>query len=84
VRAASSPTIVSSVTTGWKGYSGALMCIRCRDATAPEPLGFCAPCAMHVRVEVTDGFARFAGYLEAWAAWNAWLRSRGSVSDELA
>jgi len=67
-----------------EGYSGAVMCIRCHNATAPEPLGFCAPCAMHVRIEVGDGFRRFAGYLEAWAAWHAWLRRRGLDADELA
>ena len=66
-----------------EGYPVSPMCIRCRQAGAPEPLGFCAPCAMHVRVEVTNGFQRFTSYLSAWAAWNDWLQER-ALPDELA
>jgi rRNA maturation endonuclease Nob1 len=54
-----------------------VMCIRCRRTSAPEPLGFCAACAMHTRVEVVDGLKRLARYLAAWAAFDEWLRARG-------
>jgi len=53
-----------------------MTCIRCRESEAPEPLGLCAPCAMHTRVELTAGFRRLAEYLRAWAAFDEWLRAR--------
>lgn len=52
------------------------MCIRCRQAEAPQPLGLCAPCAMHTRIEIAEGLRRLAGYLAAWAAFEDWLRER--------
>lgn len=53
-----------------------LMCVCCRRAQAPEPLGLCAPCAMHTRVEVVDGLRRLARYLAAWTAFEEWLAER--------
>lgn len=54
-----------------------MVCIRCGESEAPDPVGLCAPCAMQVRVELSTGFRRLAEYLTAWAAFDAWLRSRG-------
>lgn len=54
------------------------MCIRCEKAHAPTPLGMCAACALHTRVEVTEGFKRLSSYLVAWAAFDDWLRGRPS------
>jgi len=56
-----------------------IMCVRCRQAEAPEPLGLCAPCAMHTRIEIGDGLKRLASYLAAWAAFDAWLREQGAA-----
>jgi hypothetical protein len=50
------------------------MCIRCRSAEAPDPLGLCPACAMNTRSELTDGFKRLSNYLLAWAAFQDWLR----------
>lgn len=55
------------------------MCIRCRSAEAPEPLGLCAACVMHTRVEIVDGLKRFSRYLAAWAAFEQWLREQGAA-----
>ena len=55
------------------------MCIRCRQAEAPEPLGLCATCAMHTRIEIVEGLKRLAGYLAAWAAFEEWLREQGAT-----
>jgi hypothetical protein len=52
------------------------MCIRCGDAEAPQPLGYCTTCALHAKVELTDGFRRMRQYLAAWAAFDEWLRTR--------
>jgi hypothetical protein len=52
------------------------MCVRCKRANAPEPLGLCAPCVMHTRVEMSAGFARLDAYLSAWAAFQRWLDDR--------
>jgi hypothetical protein len=49
------------------------MCVRCKSAKAPEPLGLCGSCVMHTRVEVSNGFALFDRYLAAWAAFDRWL-----------
>jgi hypothetical protein len=56
------------------------MCVRCRAEEAPGELGYCAVCALHARVEVVDGFRRFDTYLEAWAAFAAWLDERESAN----
>ncbi len=53
-----------------------MMCIRCQKTEAPEPLGLCAVCAVHLRVELSAGFSRLTTYLTAWAAFDAWLRAR--------
>jgi hypothetical protein len=53
------------------------MCIRCRRIDAPEPLGLCALCVMHTRVEVMDGLKQISRYLAAYAAFDLWLRERG-------
>jgi len=55
------------------------MCIRCRSAEAPEPLGLCPACVMHTRVEIVDGLKRLASYLAAWAAFDDWVREQGSA-----
>jgi hypothetical protein len=57
-----------------------MTCIRCNDASAPEPLGLCTPCAMHTRLEVVAGLRRLHNYLDAWANFDAWLRRRGRGS----
>jgi len=49
------------------------MCVRCGETDAPDPLGYCATCAVQVRVELSDGFKRLRSYLAAWAAFDAWL-----------
>ena len=52
------------------------MCVRCKTAKAPDPLGLCGACVMHTRVEVTDGFRLLDTYLAAWAAFARWLDER--------
>ncbi len=52
------------------------MCIRCCKLDAPEPLGLCAACAIQTRLELSEGFLRMTRYLEAWAAFSAWLEER--------
>jgi hypothetical protein len=52
------------------------MCVRCKSAQAPEPLGLCGSCVMHTRVEVIAGLARLDQYLAAWAAFQSWLDER--------
>jgi hypothetical protein len=56
------------------------MCIRCQAHAAPEPLGLCAACAMHTRVELSNGFRRIGSYLAAWAAFEEWLHARPAES----
>ncbi len=55
------------------------MCIRCHAAKAPEPLGLCAACAMHTRIEIIEGLKRLSLYLAAWAAFDEWLREQGAA-----
>jgi hypothetical protein len=52
------------------------MCVRCKKASAPEPLGLCASCVVHTRIEVCAGLALLNDYLEAWAAFDRWLEER--------
>ena len=52
-------------------------CIRCNEREAPEPLGLCAACVVHTRLEVADGLRRLGRYLTAWAAFGEWLDGRG-------
>ena len=49
------------------------VCIRCRESPAPQPLGLCAPCALHTRIELTDGLRRLGAYLD----FERFLRERG-------
>lgn len=53
------------------------MCIRCRQQEAPEPLGLCATCAVHTRIELGEGMRELARYLVGWAAFAEWLAERG-------
>ena len=52
------------------------MCVRCKRASAPEPLGLCSSCVMNTRVEVLAGLERLDEYLAAWAAFERWLDER--------
>lgn len=54
------------------------MCIRCRHAEAPDPLGYCATCAVHARIELTEGYRLLLRYLGAWAAFDEWSRRHGA------
>jgi hypothetical protein len=55
------------------------MCIRCKHADAPEPLGYCAVCALQARIEIGAGMKRLAAYLAAWAAFEDWLAAQRRV-----
>ncbi len=57
-----------------------MTCIRCNKGSAPEPLGLCASCVMHTRVEVAAGLRRLGRYLNAWADFDEWLRAHGRGS----
>jgi hypothetical protein len=48
------------------------MCIRCRKAAAPVPLGYCMVCSLNVRLELAGGLDRLAVYLSGWAAFADW------------
>jgi hypothetical protein len=52
------------------------MCVRCNSSEAPQPLGLCAACALHTRVELSDGLRRLEDYLDTWAEFNRWLDER--------
>jgi hypothetical protein len=54
-----------------------MLCIRCNEREAPDPLGLCTACRVHTRLEVTVGPMRLHAYLDAWAAFDDWLRSGG-------
>jgi hypothetical protein len=53
------------------------MCIRCGKAEAPQPLGYCSPCAVKARLELVDGLKRLGAYLGSWAAFDDWCRRHG-------
>jgi hypothetical protein len=55
------------------------MCVRCGKAEGPDPLGFCPPCALAVRIELTMGFKRLAAYLGRWADFERWLAEQGRL-----
>jgi uncharacterized OB-fold protein len=55
-------------------------CIRCGKAEVPQPQGFCAACAATVRVELVEDLKQIGTYLSSWAAFDEWLRRRGSPS----
>ena len=52
-------------------------CIRCGKDEAHEATAYCAPCAMHAR-RSASGMRRLGEYLAAWAAFDDWLRARGT------
>jgi hypothetical protein len=54
-----------------------VVCVRCNEREAPGPLGLCTACRVHTRLEVAVGLRRFNEYLDAWAAFDDWLRRRG-------
>jgi len=49
------------------------MCIRCKQAEAPQALDYCAACSLQARAEVSEGFVRLERYLADWAAFDRWL-----------
>jgi hypothetical protein len=53
------------------------MCIRCQENQALSGRPFCVRCTFAVRAEVEDGLRQLADYLAAWAAFDAWVSSRG-------
>ena len=53
-------------------------CIRCGNVEAREASGYCVPCAVTSRLEVLAGMRKLSDYLAAWAAFDEWLRQRGS------
>ena len=53
-------------------------CIRCGKDEAHKATEYCAPCAVQARVEVLSGMRRLGEYLAAWAAFDDWLRARGT------
>jgi hypothetical protein len=53
------------------------LCIRCRDAEAAEPGGYCPACAVHTRIELAVGLRRLTEYLSSWAAFGEWLAAHG-------
>jgi hypothetical protein len=56
----------------------AVICVRCDNAPAPEPLGFCPTCVVQTRIEMVAGLRRLGEYLAAWAAFDEWCRRRGA------
>lgn len=74
------PIVTSTGTSGKRitfSKKETMTCIRCNERQAPEPLGLCAPCVMHTRLEVASGLRRLGLYLTAWAAFDDWLRAHG-------
>ena len=55
----------------------AATCVRCRTHKAPEVLALCPSCATETWIESAAGIRRLGEYLAAWAAFDAWSRSRG-------
>jgi hypothetical protein len=53
-------------------------CVRCHEAKAPEPEGYCSTCAALSKIEVSEGYRRIQRYLAAWAAFDEWLQARGA------
>jgi hypothetical protein len=54
-----------------------MKCIRCKEGSAPGPLGLCTTCVVHTRLEVVTGLRRLRIYLDAWAGFDDWLRAHG-------
>jgi hypothetical protein len=55
-------------------------CIRCRETSAVEPLGYCTTCFIDTKLELAAGLRRLSEYLESWAAFEAWLSKRERVA----
>jgi hypothetical protein len=53
------------------------VCIRCGEAEAAQPLGYCPSCAVSARLELVAGLKGLGLYLSSWAAFDEWLRRRG-------
>ncbi len=51
-------------------------CIRCREASAVEPLGYCTTCFIDTKLEFAAGLRRLSEYLANWAAFEEWVRAR--------
>ena len=53
-------------------------CIRCRETSAVEPLGYCTTCFIDTKLELASGLRRLSDYLSSWAAFRQWERERDS------
>jgi hypothetical protein len=51
------------------------LCIRCHEAEAAEPGGYCSACVVQSRIEFSVGLRRLSEYLSSWAAFGDWLAS---------
>jgi hypothetical protein len=49
-------------------------CIRCQEASAVEPLGYCTTCFIDTKLEFAAGLRRLGDYLANWAAFEEWTR----------
>ena len=49
-------------------------CIRCRETSAVEPLGYCTTCFIDTKLELAAGLRRMSEYLGSWAAFQQWER----------
>jgi hypothetical protein len=56
-----------------------MVCIRCGEAEAPQPLGYCASCAAGARLELAEDLKLIGAYLSSWAAFEEWLRRRDAA-----
>jgi hypothetical protein len=56
------------------------MCICCGTAETSPERPYCVHCTFAVRAEVEEGLRKLAGYLSAWAAFDAWATARGVPS----
>jgi hypothetical protein len=59
------------------------LCIHCEDRAASPSSVYCAHCTFVVRAEAAAGLQRFARYLEAWAAFDAWCLAHGRDAQPL-
>lgn len=50
-------------------------CIRCQQAPAVTN-NLCGHCHWAVKAEIEDGLVKFRAYLQAWADFNEWCRTR--------
>jgi hypothetical protein len=56
------------------------MCIRCHEHETAPHRPYCSNCIYAVQLEVEDGLRQLAAYLEAWAAFDAWCRTRAPAA----